>query len=66
MKALCSVCHVKNVPDLRSRLGYRTCLACGEQQARAVVHTSVPMNKSNYIYVSDHDVLKQLNPKRTI
>jgi hypothetical protein len=39
-------------------------MTCGETAARAVKHTIVPMNKSNYIACFDTDMLKQLNPKR--
>lgn len=33
--------------------------------ARQVKHTVVPMNKSNYMLVTDRSLLTQLNPKRT-
>jgi predicted nucleic acid-binding Zn-ribbon protein len=49
----------------RAMLGYRTCLPCGEAAARKVRHTSAPLSKSNYIYIADPLLLKQLNPKRT-
>lgn len=51
------------VPILRWRLGYRTCLQCGEVQAKikATRHTVVPMAKSNYILVTDRNLLKELN-----
>jgi hypothetical protein len=39
-------------------------MACGEKEALQVKHTVVPMNKSNYIAVTDLEMLKQLNPKR--
>jgi len=45
----------------RAALGYRTCLACGEAQARTVRHCVVPLPKSNYILVTDYDLLKGLN-----
>lgn len=53
------------IPAPRAALGYRLCLSCGEASARAVRHTVVPMNKSNYIAVTDRTLLSQLNPKRT-
>jgi hypothetical protein len=53
------------VPERRAALGYRTCLICGEQQARTVQHTIVPMNKSNYTVITNRAELAQLNPKRT-
>lgn len=48
----------------RHSLGYNTCLNCGDFAARRVMHCVVPMNKSNYVLVTNHDELKQLNPKR--
>jgi ribosomal protein L37AE/L43A len=53
------------VPHGRIELGYRTCMPCGEQQARLTRHTIVPMHKSNYMMVSDLELLRQLNPKRS-
>ena len=57
----------EDVHPKRWQLGYRVCLACGEVMARAVVHTQIPLNKSNYVYVSpsDTETPKQLNPKRS-
>lgn len=49
------------IPAARYRLGYRTCLACGERAARTVKHTIVPMPKSNYIVITDLSLLKGLN-----
>jgi hypothetical protein len=42
-----------------------TCLPCGDLVAKEVKHTVAPINKSNYMYISDPQMLKQLNPKRT-
>jgi len=42
-----------------------TCMACGESEARKVKHCAVPLNKSNYMLVTDRATLMQLNPKRT-
>ena len=53
------------VNPLRAKLGYPTCLPCGETAARRVKHTVAPLNKSNYILINDPTLLKQLNPKRT-
>jgi hypothetical protein len=36
-------------------------MSCGEQQARSVRHTIVPMPKSNYMLVTDLELLKNLN-----
>jgi ribosomal protein L37AE/L43A len=49
------------VAVLRWRLGYKTCLHCGEKQAREVKHTIAPMPKSNYILITDLSLLKGLN-----
>lgn len=53
------------VADARHKLGYSTCLPCGETYARKRKHCIVPMNKSNYVVVQDPETLKQLNPKRS-
>ena len=50
-----------DVEDRRYNIGYKTCLFCGEEEARLVKHTIVPMPKSNYIVVTDHALLKGLN-----
>lgn len=54
-----------NVQPGRSLLGYSTCLPCGDEEARKVRHTVVPMNKSNYTLISNLVELTQLNPKRS-
>jgi ribosomal protein L37AE/L43A len=50
-----------DIADARYALGYKTCLSCGEQEARSYKHTIVPMPKSNYIVVTDLELLKGLN-----
>lgn len=62
---ICTRCYAERVPPARARLGYKTCLTCGETAAKAVKHTIAPMNKSNYMLFTDATLLKQLNPKRT-
>ena len=62
---ICLCCYAERVPPARARLGYRTCLSCGETAAKQVKHTVAPMNKSNYMLFTDVNMLKQLNPKRT-
>jgi len=52
-------------PAARANLGYRVCLQCGETQARKVKHCTAPLNKSNYVLISNYVELTQLNPKRT-
>ena len=51
----------------RFRLGYAVCCPCGDEIAKKAntKRTVVPMNKSNYMMVTDMTILKQLNPKRT-
>lgn len=58
---LCTQCYGGNVPVKRWQLGYSTCLPCGESQAKNVRHTVVPMAKSNYVCITDTQMLKQLN-----
>lgn len=65
MKPICARCGEEFARG-RYDLGFRTCLSCGEVAAKAVRHCIVPMNKSNYIPVTDRNILSQLNPKRTI
>jgi hypothetical protein len=36
---------------------------CGDLEARKVRHCVAPLNKSNYVLVSNFTDLKQLNPK---
>jgi len=50
-------------PRERAALGYRTCLRCGEVQARNRLHTVVPMHKSNYMVISNRDDLRGINNK---
>jgi hypothetical protein len=50
-----------DVEDRRYNIGYKTCLFCGEGEARLVKHTIVPMPKSNYIVVTDMSLLQGLN-----
>jgi ribosomal protein L37AE/L43A len=61
---LCVECG-GTIAHARYRLGYKNCLDCGELAAKQVKHTIAPINKSNYMYISDLSQLKQLNPKRT-
>lgn len=51
-------------PPRRAELGYNTCLACGDFAAREVRWTVVPLNKGNYVPVTNREELKMLNPKR--
>jgi hypothetical protein len=58
---LCTDCYGGYVPFARYKLGYTTCLQCGDARARQQKHCIVPMAKSNYVVVSDPQLLKQLN-----
>ena len=51
----------------RIAAGYFMCLECGEQRAKhqRLSWCIAPLNKSNYILITDMQHLKQLNPKRT-
>jgi len=64
-------CHYCGLlyPIARAELGYDTCKTCGELEARKVRHTVVPINKSGYMAYSPaaaKEVVKQLNPKRSV
>jgi ribosomal protein L37AE/L43A len=61
---LCVVCG-GFIDHARYHLGYKLCKPCGEDAAKQVKHTVAPLNKSNYYYISNMEMLKQLNPKRT-
>ena len=61
-KFTCSKCD-NHIATSRHVLGYRTCLTCGEVDARKVIHTIVPMHKSNYMVVTDLRLLKGINNK---
>lgn len=52
------------VPTGRINLGYRTCLPCGDVQAKAVKRCVVPQNKQAYMLVTNYAELAMLNPKR--
>ena len=50
-----------DIDEQRWMLGYRVCMHCGEIMARGRKHTIVPMAKSNYVVVTNLDLLKGLN-----
>ena len=64
----CPVCHIEDIPIKRYRLGYKTCLTCGEHDARIESRQKfsmcIPINKSTPTYINDVTLLRQLNPKR--
>lgn len=69
-KYLCTECYgnhvdtarAKHLKDNNLRM---TCHTCGEILAKQRRHTIAPLNKSNYVCITDMAMLKQLNPKRT-
>ena len=61
-KNLCIKCG-DHVLDARYRLGYTTCLKCGEVDARKHKHTIAPMHKSNYMVITNKLDLQGLNNK---
>ena len=62
--AHCSQCG-ETYPLARHNLGYRVCLECGDAVAKQIKWLSAPINKSNYMLITNLDDLKGLNPKRT-
>lgn len=58
---ICTCCYAERVPPARAKLGFRTCMSCGEKEAKKTRHTVVPMAKSNYVLVTDKELLKGLN-----
>ena len=61
-KNLCVKCG-DHVLDARYKLGYTTCLKCGEVMARETKHTIAPMHKSNYVVITNKQDLQGLNNK---
>lgn len=47
----------------RAKLGYMTCMKCGEHIAKQRKFTVVPMHKSNYVACFDLNDLKGINNK---
>lgn len=66
--AICIRCG-EFFPDARKQLGFDKCMPCNTIYAKArgeeIKRQSAPMNKSNYMYISSAEFVKQLNPKRT-
>ena len=61
-KNLCVKCG-DHVLHQRYKLGYTTCLKCGEVVARETKHTIAPMHKSNYVVITNRQDLQGLNNK---
>ena len=63
MTAFCARCG-DTYPLRRAQLGYRTCLACGNDDARMVRFTVMPAySKGAYQVVSKQDIANT-NPKK--
>ena len=58
------------VDPARNALGFRACMVCGDKIARVESKWKesmvIPSNKSTPTYISDPELLKQLNSKRTM
>jgi len=61
-KFICSKCD-NYISTSRHVLGYRTCLKCGEEEAKKVKHTIAPMHKSNYMVFKRLEDLKGIKKK---
>lgn len=62
---LCTNCHTNKVEYRRWKLGYTTCLGCGNAQAieQRKSWCVAPMHKSNYMLITSPELLKGLNNK---
>lgn len=58
----CIKCGIVIKPVKRREIS-KLCLFCGEDDARSVQHCVVPLHKSNYIVVSDLNLLTGVNNK---
>lgn len=62
MKPLCVSCG-DTYSAARRLAGYQLCLPCGEDRARNIRHTIVPMHKSNYLLITNKEDLLGINNK---
>ena len=58
----CIVCGDPILPEARQLIS-DLCKPCGEAAARTYKHTIVPLHKSNYIVVTDRNILTGVNNK---
>lgn len=67
--AICVRCGAF-VPYARKKLGFDKCMECNAKYAQErgewMQSMVIPSNKSTPTYISDPELLKQLNPKRTM
>ena len=59
-KPRCRECG-EEYPTARWAIGYKWCLSCGDKVAQQTRHTIAPMHKSNYVLITNTDILRQLN-----
>ena len=68
-KLFCSAslegCELHVNPE-RAKYGHMTCIKCGDVLAHKRRFTVACNNKQGYELITDPQLLKQLNPKRTI
>lgn len=62
LNALCKHCG-DEYSIQRKKLGWLSCLSCGERDAKARKHCIVPMHKSNYVPITNLQDLKGINSK---
>ena len=60
---ICLTCYAERIPPARAKLGYKTCMSCGDAAAKRVKHTIAPMHKSNYMLFTNMEDLKGINNK---
>ena len=58
----CVYCSTE-VNDKRVKLGYNTCMVCGDKEAKSKVFTVLPLHKSNYMLVTNREDLIGFNTK---
>ncbi len=62
IKPICKSCGAE-YSIKRKAIGFDVCLSCGDEVAKSKKHTIVPMHKSNYMVVTDLNLLKGINNK---
>lgn len=60
---ICTHCYAVRVEPQRRHMARPTCMPCGEKIAKERKHTIVPMHKSNYVPVTDMEMLIGINNK---